>query len=73
MKIVTTIVALLGVVALVIGVFEHLHPALILNVSPSGYLRGAMALYLLAIMLMVYSRTYCCCCEKKEEAPSAKS
>jgi hypothetical protein len=72
MKIVTTIVALLGVVALVLGIFEHLHPVLILSMSPGGYLRGAMALYLLAIMLMVYSRTYCCCCEKKDAAPAEK-
>lgn len=70
MKMASLVVSLLGVLALVLGVVEWLCPSVqILHLTPSGYLRGATALYLLAIVIMLFGRTYCCCA--KQEAGSA--
>ena len=41
MKCVTSIVALLGIVCLVLGIFEHMRPVLFMAVSAGGWVRGA--------------------------------
>jgi hypothetical protein len=61
MKILSVAVSGLGVLALVLGVVGHFfgHPQ-ILSVSPGWYVRGASALFLLALVIMAYGRCYCC-------------
>jgi hypothetical protein len=60
MKILSICVAVLGVVALVIAVIGALANTTVLNVTRAGYLRGATALFLLALVIIVYDKCYCC-------------
>jgi uncharacterized membrane protein len=69
MKIVSCVVAILGVLALVLAVVEKLFGINILSTSPAGYLRGAVALYLLALVVMVHDKCYGCCKEQPKEEP----
>ena len=60
MKMLSVAVAGAGVVALVLGIAGLLlHHQEICRVTPGGYVRGASALYLLALVIMAYGRCYC--------------
>jgi hypothetical protein len=68
MKMVSASVAVVGVLALVLAVVEKLFSFQVDGVAPSGYLRFAEALFLLALVVMCYGKCYCCCC-KEESKP----
>lgn len=59
MKMISMLVTVLGVIALVLAVLDRLIGTLIMHVGAGSYLRGACALYLLALALMCYDRFYC--------------
>lgn len=59
----------LGVLALVMGLVAKMLASGILGVSPAGYVRGASALFLLTLVVMVYDRWYGC----RPEAKAADS
>jgi hypothetical protein len=59
MKMISMIVTVLGVLALILAVVDKLMATNIANVSPGGYLRGAVALYLLALVVMCHDKCYC--------------
>ena len=59
MKMASVVVSGLGILALVVGIVEHLTKLELLSVSPGGYLRGATALYLLAVVIMIFDHNYC--------------
>ena len=54
-----------GAIALIIAIVEALFNVPVLGITPAGYLRGATALFLLALVLIAYSG--CCCCSKDEK------
>lgn len=65
MKIASLIVMILGALALLFAVLERLLGIHIWMSNPTGYLRGASALFLLALALMAYGK---CCCAKPPPA-----
>ena len=68
MKIVSASVAVAGVLALVLAVVERLFSLPCHSVAPGSFLRLAVALFLLALVVMCYGKCYCCCC-KEESKP----
>jgi hypothetical protein len=60
MKMLSTVVSGLGVLALIVAIVERLAGFQLLGIPPSGLIRGASALYLLALVIMVHDRCYCC-------------
>jgi hypothetical protein len=70
MKMTSIIVAGLGVLALVLGVVGWLIQVPILRVRMGGYIHGAIALYLLALVIMVFDHNYC---RRSGTTPAAKS
>jgi len=71
MKMASIVVAGLGVLALVLGIIAWgLFPASILHVGMGGYVRGATALFLLAVVIMVFDHNYC---KKSDTPPAPKS
>jgi len=65
MKMVSVAVAGVGVLALVLAIVEKLFAFQVHGVAPSGYLRFAETLFLLALVVMCYGK---CCCSCKEES-----
>jgi hypothetical protein len=59
MKMISMIVTVLGAIALILAVVDKLMATNIVGVSPGGYLRGATALYLLALAVMCHDKFYC--------------
>ncbi|MBI4625264.1 MAG: hypothetical protein HY736_18845 [Verrucomicrobia bacterium] len=59
MKMLSVAVGGLGVLALILAIVERLFGFQIMGVPPTGLIRGATALYLLALLIMVYDRWYC--------------
>ena len=59
MKILSTIVTVIGVIALLLAVLGMLLKTPFFNVTSGGYIRGATALYLLSLVLMCHDRLYC--------------
>jgi len=58
MKILSVVVTLIGAAAMllaVVNIFAHTH---ILRITGAGYLRGATALFLLSLVIMVYDKIY---------------
>lgn len=70
MKTASLVVAGLGVLSFVVGILEWLSAQIIFRVSMGGYLRGATALFLLALVIMVYDHVYC---RKSNSAPATKA
>ena len=61
MKMLSLTVTGLGVLALILAnVGLCLGHSVIMGVSSGGLVRGASALFLLALVIMVYGRCYCC-------------
>ncbi len=60
MKILSIIVALGGVVALVFSIIDIFAHTYILGVTGAGYLRGASALFLLALVIIAYDKCFSC-------------
>lgn len=58
MKLVSLLVAVVGVVALLLGGIERALNTFILDVSPVNYLAVAGTMFLLALVLIQYDRTY---------------
>jgi hypothetical protein len=58
MKLVSLLVALVGVVASLLGGSERALKTFILDISPVNYLAVAATMFLLALVLMEYDRTY---------------
>ena len=67
MKMVSCLVSILGVVSLVLAVVGKFLAHPIFGAAPTGLLRFATALFLLALVTMAYGRCYCTC----EKAPPA--
>lgn len=59
MKMLSIVAAAAGVIALLLAVIVVLAHSYILGVTGAGYLRGATALFLLALVIMGYDRCYC--------------
>ena len=59
MKIITVIVTAAGVVALFLAPLAKFAGHKIGVASPAGYLHGATALFMLALVIMVFDKHYC--------------
>ena len=59
MKIASLIATILGALALLFAIVERVFGLQIWTVGPTGYLRGADTLFLLALALMAYCKCYC--------------
>jgi hypothetical protein len=57
-KLVSLLVASVGVLALLLGGIERALKTFILDISPVSYLSVAATLFLLALVLIEYDRTY---------------
>jgi hypothetical protein len=68
MKIVSASVVVAGVLALVLAIVERLCSFQVHGVAAGSFLRLAVALFLLALVVMCYGKCYCCCC-KEEPKP----
>ncbi len=66
MRVVSILVALVAVIGLILAGIGILIQTPIFSVSSGGYLRGASALFLLAIFLILYDQCYC---KAKASAP----
>ena len=61
MKMLSVIVSGLGVLALILAIVgRFLSLPVTMGMSPTGLVRGASALFLLALVVMAYGRSYCC-------------
>lgn len=58
MKMISIAVAGLGVLALILAIVERLAGFQVMGLAPMSLLRGAMTLYLLALVLMMYEKVY---------------
>jgi hypothetical protein len=58
MKMISMGVVILGVIALVLAIVDRALGIQIATVTAQGYLRGAIALYLLALAVMCYDKCY---------------
>ena len=58
MKILSIIAVALGFISMVMSIVTKLTGGHLLRVSPSGYLQGAAAMYLLALALMIFAKVY---------------
>ena len=65
MRNLSIVVAVAGVIALALAVIEALFNVSVLGITPAGYLRGATAVFLLALICIGYSG--CCCCRTDEK------
>jgi hypothetical protein len=61
MKTLSVIATVVGVIGLVLACLSVLINKTILTLTPAGYLRGATAVFLLALVLAVYSGCWCSC------------
>ena len=68
MKMVSASVVVAGVLALVLAIVERLCSFQVHGVAAGSFLRLAVALFLLALVVMCYGKCYCCCC-KEEPKP----
>lgn len=59
MKIITIIITAVGVVGLLLSVATKFIGYRIGHMSPAGYLHGASAMFLLALVIMVFGKHYC--------------
>ena len=64
MKMLSLLVAGLGVLALLLAIVERLFGFQLMGIVPTSLIRGASSLFLLALVIMVYGRWYC-----QSEAP----
>lgn len=55
------VVAIAGTIALIIAIVEVLFKVSVMGITPAGYLRGATAVYLLALICIAYGGCCCCC------------
>lgn len=69
MKTLSLVVTGLGLLSFVLGLIDWLSRLMIFGVSKGGYLRGATALFVLALVFMVYDHLYC---RKSGDLPAAK-
>jgi hypothetical protein len=61
MKCLSLTVTGLGVLALILAILGRFGGFNVtMGVAPGGLVRGASALFLLALVIMAYSRCYCC-------------
>ncbi len=58
MKLLSLTVVILGVVATLLAAADRVSGHHIATITAAGYLRGAIALYLLATALMIHDRVY---------------
>ena len=58
MKMLSMMVVILGVISMIMSIVIKLLGQNIAHVSPSGWLQGATAMYLLALALMMYDKVY---------------
>jgi len=58
MKIVSLVVAVVGVIALALGVIERLLHRFIMQVAPASFLNLAGTLFLLALVVIAFDRVY---------------
>ncbi len=59
MKTVALLIAIVAVIGLILAVIGILIQTPLLSIKSGGYLRGASALLLLAIFLVLYEQSYC--------------
>jgi hypothetical protein len=67
MRNLSIVVTVVGVLALVFAVVEALFNVNILGITTAGYLRGATAVFLLALICIAYSGCCCCCRDDKKK------
>jgi hypothetical protein len=67
MKMISCVVSVLGILAVVLGIGEWLFSVQVFHLTPAGYVRGATALFLMALVIMAYGRCYCTKCDKAPE------
>ena len=60
-------VTVAGVIALILAILEAFTSVSLLGVTPAGYLRGATALFLLALVCIAYGGCCCCCKDEKKK------
>jgi hypothetical protein len=58
MKILSLVVTIGGIIVLFLAIIEVLANIRIMGVTGAGFLRGAMSLFLLALVIMVYDKFY---------------
>jgi len=58
MKILSGVVAVLGVIAIVLAIINVLAHTAIMGITGAGFLRGATTLLLLALVIMAYDKLY---------------
>ena len=58
MKLLSLVISLIGVLALLLGGIERALKTSILDIAPMSYLQLAATLFLLALVLIAYDRTY---------------
>jgi hypothetical protein len=61
------VITVLGTIALVLAVVGVLFHIKVLDIPPAGYIRGATAVYLLALICIAYGGCCCCCKEDKKK------
>jgi hypothetical protein len=68
MKMISASIGGLGSLALLVGIVAKLlNINAIVGITAGGYVRGATALFLLTLVVMVYDRLYGCCGSKPTE------
>ncbi len=60
-------VTVAGVIALILAILEAFTSVSLLGVTPAGYLRGATALFLLALICIAYAGCCCSCHDDKKK------
>jgi hypothetical protein len=61
------LITVVGIIGLVLAVVEALFNVSVLGITPAGYLRGATAVFLLALICIAYSGCCCCCKDEKKK------
>jgi len=61
------LITVVGIIGLVLAVVEALFNVSVLGITTAGYLRGATAVFLLALICIAYSGCCCCCKDEKKK------
>jgi len=67
MKNLSIAVTIAGTLALILAIVEALFNVSVLGITPAGYLRGATAVFLLALICIAYGGCCCCCKDDKKK------
>jgi hypothetical protein len=60
-------ITVVGVIGLLLAVVESIFNVHVLGITPAGYLRGATAVFLLALICIAHGGCCCCCKDEKKK------